>query len=344
MLREYINKTELARLKEMLAESRNVVIVTHVSSDGDAIGSSLGMYEYLKLLGKDVTVIVPNSYPDFLHWMSNSEKVIQYDKHQERAKKIVDAADLICVLDLNESKRLENLAEPIVAAKAKKVLIDHHVGPEPFCDLTISYPGASSTCELIFRILDEFDAMGSYTKAGAEDLFAGMCTDTGIFCFNSNDPDVFTIIAELMKKGIDKDLIIRKIYNNYKASRFKMMGYVLYEKLVVMPGLNAAYYTLTKEEMKRFDFIRGDAEGIVNMPLEIKGMKLSISLREDTEKPRILVSLRSVDDFSARQMAEEYFNGGGHLHASGGQLYCTMDEAIKITEKAIRAHAKELMA
>lgn len=340
MLTNKISAREIDAVRKLFDECRNVVIVTHTSADGDAIGSSLGLYEYLKKKGKNVTVIVPNFYPDFLKWMTDTDKIIQHNFHRKTARMYIDHADLICVLDLNEVSRMEELGEVVRGAKAKKVMIDHHLNPERFCDLTISYPQASSASELVFRIINAIGGLSHLTKAGAEDIYAGMCTDTGKFSFNSNDPDIFLIIAELLKKGIDKDLIVRKIYNNFTEGRFRMLGYVLYEKLKVLPELHAAYYTLTKEEMARFSYLKGDLEGVVNMPLEIKGTKLSISLREDTDKPRILISVRSVDDFPANKLAAEFFNGGGHLNAAGGMLYCPMEEAVAITEKAIEAYCK----
>ncbi|MCQ2076555.1 MAG: DHH family phosphoesterase [Bacteroidaceae bacterium] len=335
MITNKISVGELEAVKKLFDDCHNVVIVTHTSADGDAIGSALGLYEYLKKRGKSVKVVVPNYFPDFLRWMTDADKIISYNIHRKMAQTYVDYADLICVLDLNEPKRMEDLGDVVVKARAKKVMIDHHLNPDCFCDVTVSYPSASSASELVFRIIYGIGGLAHLTRAGAEDIYAGMCTDTGKFSFNSNDPDIFLIIAELLKKGIDKDKIVRNIYNNFTEGRFKLLGYVLYEKLKVVADKHAAYFSLTKDELSRFNYIKGDMEGVVNMPLEIKGVRMSISLREDTEKPRILVSVRSVDDFPANKVAEVFFNGGGHLNAAGGMLYCSMAEAIEITEKAI---------
>lgn len=343
MLSQKISYTEIAEAKLMFEACRNVVIVSHISADGDAIGSSLGLYEYLKKKGKQVTVIMPNYFPDFLKWMTDADKILQYDRRRAMSKTYISAADLIVVLDLNEPSRLEELAVPITKCKAKKIMIDHHLHPQKFCDLTISYPDASSTSELVFRLLDAIGGISALTKAGAEDLYAGMCTDTGKFSYNANDPDLYIILSELLRKGIDKDRINRKIYNNFTEARFRLLGYILSEKLQVFPDLHAALFTLTRDELSRFSYIKGDTEGVVNMPLEIKGTKLSIYLREDTEHPRIFVSIRSVDDFPANKMAAEFFNGGGHLNAAGGQLHnMPMEEAVEIAKKAIAAYEDEL--
>ena len=223
------------------------------------------------------------------------------------------------------------------------MLIDHHLNPDVPADLIISEPEASSTCELVFRLVWQMGAFPNLNRQFAVPIYCGMMTDTGGFTYNSSRPEIFFIISELLTKRIDKDKIYRNVYHNYSESRIRLMGYVMYEKLVYMPEYNAAYYTLTKDELKRFRFIKGDAEGLVNIPQQIKGLRLSISLREDTEKEHVVwVSLRSVDSFPCNLMAEEFFNGGGHLNASGGRLNCSMDEAVKIVKDAIIAYENKL--
>ena len=180
------------------------------------------------------------------------------------------------------------------------------------------------------------------TANGAAAIYCGMMTDTGGFTYSSNDPEIYNIISYLLQKGIDKDKIYRNVFNNYSTSRMRFLGYVLYEKLQFYADDRASIFSITRDELKRFNFIRGDAEGIVNFPLQVRGMRLSISLREDTERDVIRVSLRSVDDFPCNKMAEEFFNGGGHLNASGGELPFPMDEAIKTAQKAIEAY-KDLL-
>ena len=170
-----------------------------------------------------------------------------------------------------------------------------------------------------------------------------MMTDTGGFTFASTRPEIYFIISQLLTKRIDKDRIYRNVYHNYSENRLRLMGFVMYEKLVYLPDYHASFYTISKDEQKRFNFIKGDAEGLVNIPQQIKGLKLSVSLREDTEKDNVIwVSLRSVDDFPCNEMAAQFYNGGGHLNASGGRLECTLDEAVDITHKAIEAFAEKL--
>ena len=340
---DILNADQLAQLNQLISNAQNILITCHKSPDGDAIGSSLGWAEYLRSLGKDATVIVPDQYPDFLKWMPNTEKIVRYDKHKEKCNMLFKITDLIFCLDYNTPSRVDEMESSLVSSPAPKVLIDHHLDPNVPAVLTISQPEASSTSELVFRIVWQLGGFERLSKQFAVPVYCGMMTDTGGFLYNSTRPEIYFIIGELLTKKIDKDKIYRNVYHNYSEDRIRMMGYVMYEKLVYVPELHAAYYTLTKEEQKRFNFIKGDAEGLVNIPQQIKGLKLSISLREDSDKPNLVwVSLRSVDDFPCNKMAEEFFNGGGHLNASGGRVNGTMQDAVETVKKAFRAYQNKL--
>ena len=334
---------QLAQMDQLISTAQSVLVVCHKSPDGDAIGSSLGMAEYLRQRGKDVTVVVPDQYPDFLHWLPNSEKIVRYDKHPDKCDMLFKITDLIVCLDFNTPSRVEDMEPALVSSPARKILIDHHLKPDVDADLVISQPEASSASELVFRVVWQLGGFPELGKAFAIPVYCGMMTDTGGFTFNSTRPEIFFIIGELLTKHIDKDKIYRNVYHNYSYDRIRLMGYVMYEKLVYLPEYHASYYAITRDEQKRFNFIKGDAEGLVNIPQQIKGLKLSISLREDTEKPNLVwVSLRSVDDFPCNLVAERFFNGGGHLNASGGRLNCSIDEAVEIARQAIVAFADTL--
>ena len=338
-----MNEDQLVQMNQLISNANNILITCHKSPDGDAIGATLAWAEYLTSIGKESTMIVPDQFPDFLTWLPNSQKIVRYDKHREKCDMLFKIADLIFCLDYNTPSRVDEMEQSLVNSPANRVLIDHHLKPEVPAVLTISQPEACSTCELIFRIVWQMGAFEQQTKHFAVPVYCGMMTDTGGFLYNSTRCEIYFIISQLLTKHIDKDRIYRNVYHNYSEDRIRLMGYVLYEKLVYIPEYNAAFYTLTKDELRRFHFIKGDAEGLVNIPQQIKGLKLSISLREDTDKPNIIwVSLRSVDDFPCNLMAEQFFNGGGHLNASGGRINGTMQDAIETVRKAIEAFADRL--
>jgi len=331
-----LNNEDLEALRALIDNASNVVILSHVNPDGDAMGSSLGLMYYLNKKGKKAVPVVPGQCPDFLQWLPGSEQVVRYDKHPEKGNAAFAAADLICCLDFNDLGRIDNIRACVEASNAKVLLIDHHENPTVKTDLCISQPQLSSTSELLFRLLWQLDEMDEMDKRLATCIYCGMMTDTGGFTYNSNDPAIFFIISQLLTFRIDKDKIYRNVYHNYTESRIRLVGYLLYERLHVLADGKASYYSLSREDMIRFNFRRGDAEGIVNIPLQIKGLRLSISLREDTERDNLIwVSLRSVDDFSCIDVAEKFFNGGGHVNAAGGRLHCSLAEAEEIAGKAI---------
>jgi phosphoesterase RecJ-like protein len=338
-----LNEAQLSQLDHLIISADTILITCHKSPDGDAIGSCLGWAEYLRSRGKDPTVIVPDQFPDFLMWLPNTEKIVRYDKHKEKCDMLFKIADLVFCLDFNATSRVSDMESALVSTPAPKVLIDHHLDPTVPAVLSISHPEACSTCELVFRIAWQMNGFQSLGRQFAIPVYCGMMTDTGGFLYNSSRPEIYFIIGELLTKHIDKDRIYRNVYHNYSEDRIRLMGYVMYEKLTYLPEYHAAYYTINKDELRRFHFIKGDAEGLVNIPQQIKGLRLSISLREDTEKKNLIwVSLRSVDQFPCNKMASEFFNGGGHLNASGGHLNMTMEEAVETVRRAIIAYAEML--
>ena len=335
-----LSSQEAATLQEMIAASQHIVICCHKSPDGDAIGSSLGWRGFLLSQGKQAQVCIPDMMPDYLQWLPDSQTILRYDKHPAEVQRAFDEADLVFCLDFNGAGRLDEMQDVLTGCRARKVMIDHHLNPELPVDLLVSHPHMSSTSELIFRIVWQLGGFGKLGKYFATCIYCGMMTDTGGFTYNSNDPAIFLIISELLTKEIDKDKIYRKVFNNFSSNAIRFRGHLMDRKLHVFEDLHAAFYTVTRQEMKRYGFIKGDLEGLVNEPLRIRGMKFTISLREDTEVDgRILVSLRSVDDFPCNKVASEFFNGGGHLNASGGRLNATMEEAERIACQAIEAYA-----
>ena len=335
MLSKIISQANIDHVEKWFEKADKLVIVSHVSPDGDAIGSSLGLYHFLLSQDKTVHVIVPNAFPDFLKWMPGAKDIIQYNRYKEFADKLINEADVLCVLDLNALSRLDDMQDVVRNSPARKLLVDHHLYPEDFARITISHPHISSTSELVFRLICQLGNFSDISKEGAECIYTGMMTDTGAFTYNSNDREIYLIIGELLSKGIDKDEIYRNVYNNNSESRLLLQGYVLCDKMQIFPEFRAALITLSREEQKRFHYMKGDTEGLVNIPLSIKDICFSVFLREDTEKDMIKISLRSVGTFPCNQVATEFFNGGGHLNASGGEYYGTLEEAVELYKQAL---------
>ncbi len=335
-----LKEQEAATLREMIAASQRIVICCHKSPDGDAIGSSLGWAYYLQSLGKEPVVCIPDMIPDFLQWLPGTERLVRYDKQPEKVKNTFEEADLVFCMDFNGASRLDDMETVLTSCPAKKVMIDHHLNPNLPVELLVSFPQACSTCELVFRLVWQLGGFEDLDKKWATCVYCGMMTDTGGFTYASNDPAIYMIIGELLTKGIDKDKIYRKVFNNYSPNAIRFRGHLMDQSLHIFEGLHASYYCVTCKEMENYHFIKGDLEGLVNEPLRVKGMKLSISLREDTEvKDRVWLSLRSVDDFPCNKLAAEFFNGGGHLNASGGKLLCSLEEAERIVCQAVEAYS-----
>jgi len=335
MLNKIFEEKDVQKLETYIKKGERFVIITHISPDGDAIGSSLGLYHYLSVIGKDsVNVVVPNDFPAFLKWMPGAGDIVVYEHHKEYAERLIREADVIFCLDFNELKRIGKLAPFLEAADGRKVLIDHHPDIADFCRLVISCAEMSSTSEMVFRLLCALKSFSDINKEAAECIYAGMMTDTGSFTFNSNNPNIYTIITELIKKGIDKDLIYRNVYQVYSFSRMRLTGYSLYRKLKTYPHQKTAIITLTLEELNRFHYVPGDTEGLSNMPLSIEGIQFAAFLREDTDF--IKISFRSLGEFSCNLFSKTYFQGGGHKNAAGGEFYGTLADAVVAFEKALR--------
>ena len=341
---ELLSEAEIATLKEIIDNSNRIVICCHKSPDGDALGSSLAWAEYLRTQGKEPDIIVPDAYPDFLQWLPGSDRIIRYDKHAaDKADEMLQKADLIFCLDFNGTNRVDEMKYALEQSPAHKIMIDHHLDPSMDTVLTVSHPQMSSTSELVFRIIWQLGGFEEMSRKCAVCIYCGMMTDTGGFTYNSNQPEIFFIVSQLLTKGIDKDKIYRNVFNNFSPWAIRLRGYLMSQKLNIFNDLHAAYFTISRRDMRDFHFIKGDAEGLVNEPLKIKGMRLSISLREDDRRDNtIWVSLRSVDDFPCNLVATEFFNGGGHLNASGGRLHCTLDEAERVVRRAF-AHYEDLL-
>ena len=328
----------MRELKNLLSSKQNVVITTHVNPDGDAIGSSVALLNFLIKMGHDVSVIVPNDYPDFLKWMKNDELIINYSNSKNESQEKIKDASLIFCLDFNNLNRINDLGDYISESNAKKVLIDHHLDPSDFYDYKIHDVKASATAELVYNFLIELDS-NAVDKDISEALYTGILTDTGSFKF-SMSPKVHKIVSDLMSRGVDIGFINNKIYDSNSLDKLKLIGYALSEKLEVISNGNAAYIVLSRKDLKDHNFKKGDTEGLVNYALSISNVNMAVLIIETKE--RIKFSFRSIGQFSVNEFAKKYFNGGGHKNAAGGSLEDKLSVALEKFLKDISKYSKDL--
>ena len=339
LLSNIIPSQDVDSIRTLVKQFDRSTIISHVSPDGDAIGASLGLYHYLVKFGKMPDIVVPNGFPSFLFWMPGIDHVYTYTQSPDKVEILLSQADLIFVLDLNAVSRVEALGSMLISSSAIKVMIDHHLYPEMFCQTIISHPEISSTSELIFRLIYQMSGVDSITKEMAVCIYTGMMTDTGGFTYNSNSVEIYRIIAILIEVGIDKDEIYRNVYQNYTYERIRLQGYILSQCMKKYDCYPMTLITLSKEEASKFNCQKGDTEGFVNIPLSIKGNRLSVFMREDDDK--IKISLRSSGTFPCNKLASKCFNGGGHLNASGGEFYGTMKDAVAKMEQFLSEFEEE---
>ena len=340
MISKIISEELIKETQEAIEQVERITIVAHMGPDGDAVGSSLALYHFLLAIEKKPVVILPNDFPDFLAWMPGADEILIYEKEQKKANAVFAQSELIFALDFNSFSRLGPMKNAVITSSARKILIDHHPGPEYFADVVISHPELSSTSELVFRLICRMEKFPKINLACAECIYTGMMTDTGNFSYNSNHQDVYSIIFNLVKIGLDTNEIYQKVYNTYSSNRLRLMGYCLFKKMKVYSKYQTALITLTKKELLLFKYKVGDAEGFVNIPLSIKGVKFSVFMREDADN--IKISFRSQGDFPTNKIASELFNGGGHLNASGGESNLSLTETIKKFEAALPDYMESL--
>jgi phosphoesterase RecJ-like protein len=314
--------------KDFMAQPRNVVIVTHHKPDADALGSSLGLAGYLKKKGHFVQVITPSDYPEFLHWMPGNEAVLAFDKSREaQIAQHIEEAEIIFCLDFSALNRIEDLTEFVRKSSARKVLIDHHLEPEDFAEFNQWDARAASTAGLVFDLILELGDTEKIDSNIANCLYAGIMTDTGGFRHSNTRHEEFLIASELVRLGANPTKVSKLIYDTNSLERLRLMGFVLGEKLKVLPEYHTAYMTLSAEELKKFGSQTGDTEGFVNYGLSIKGVRLSVMIYE--RKDSIKLSFRSLGNFNVNELARKYFEGGGHKNASGGTSSTTLEQTLQ---------------
>ena len=332
--------TEIKKINIFLSTPKNIVIVTHWSPDGDAIGSSLGLYNYLIKKKHKVTVITPNDYPSFLFWMKGNDKILNFSIDAKKAKPLVAKADIIFCLDFNSLKRIDKLGDEVGKSKALKVMIDHHLQPDGFADIMLHDVGSCSTCQLVFDFIELMGDKKLIDKNIAECIYTGIMTDTGSFRFRSTTSKTHTILAQLINAGADNAAVHAKIYDGNTEDKLRLLGFCLSEKLVVFKDYKAAFISLTDSELKRYNYKKGDTEGVVNYALSIEGIKMAGFFVERDDE--IKISLRSKGDFDVNVFCRKHFNGGGHANAAGGQSDLSLDETVTKFVQLLPEYKKQL--
>lgn len=333
-----MSPSNIKQLGEILkVTSRKVVIISHVNPDGDAVGSVLGFLHFLSRLGfNDVTPVLPSVFPSFLEWMPGSSQVLIANdtRQKDKAEKAITDADIIFCLDFNDIERVDALASVLKSAEGNKILIDHHPDPKDEFDLQLSEIAVSSTAELIYNIIGQLKLDHFVDKSSAECLYTGIITDTGSLSYACNNPGTYYTIAKFMQLGIDGEAIHRKVYDTYSEERMRLLGYSLSQKLKVFIEYSTAYISLCKEDLVRYKYKDGDTEGLVNFALSIKGIFLAAIFIE--KEDLVKISFRSEGDLNVNFLAREYFNGGGHKNASGGNSNKSLKDTLLEFEKIIK--------
>ena len=318
--------------KKIINDNDSFIITTHRGPDGDAMGSSMAMYNLLVNLKKNVNVIIPNSYPNFLSWLPNVENVINHEENSTNISKLIDKVDIIIMLDFNDLSRIENLESYVLNSKAKKILIDHHQDPDlSICDLSFCDTTFSSTCELLYMILNQ--AKFNLTKNIADCLYTGILTDTGSFKFSCTTKNTHVSVGHLISIGVNSTEINNLIYNNYSYDRINLLGHCLTNKLKIYNN-SSAIISLSEEELKKFNFKKGDTEGIINYALSIKEVIFAVFI---VEKDNIVkLSFRSLGNINVQEISKRYFGGGGHFNAAGAKSDLSLDKTIIKVENIIK--------
>ena len=327
------------RLRELLQQPQRILITTHLRPDGDAMGSSLGLYNYLKEKGHFVQVVTPTDFPRSYAWMKGSDHVLDAQTSLQQASLAAEEAQLIFCLDYGVLKRLATFEAAVRTSKAFKVHIDHHLDFEEFAEFPYRDVKASSTSELVYRFIHELETNPILNQATAECLYTGILTDTGSFRYATTTPAVHRIVADLIEKGADVLKIHHYLFNDFTENRTRFVGYCLYERMRVLPELHTAYFTIPHKDLERFQIEHGDTEGLVNYTLSIQGINFGVIMIEYPEQ--IKMSFRSIGSFPANSFAA-HFQGGGHFNAAGGKSTQSLQATEQVFLKLLEGYKNAL--
>lgn len=332
---------EIRLLKEVLILPKKISIITHRNPDGDAIGSSMALYRYLTKLGHNSKVIFPSEYPAGYSFIEGVSLSVIFDSDPEQARSVIDNSEVIFCLDFNGLDRVDKLGENIQFSKAKKILIDHHLDPEPFTDIEFSDINSSSTCELVFKVIEGLGDISKIDTSIGEALFTGLITDTGSFRYGTR-PYTYEVASKLKGLGVDDYKLADKIFNSQKEKHLRLLGHCLANRMEVIKDYGVGIMWLTKQDYVDFEIQRGDTEGIVNYMLMIENIRVAAFI---LEQPSIIkISLRSKGDISVQEIAQKYFNGGGHKNAAGGGVYANLQDIIDKVKKVMPLYLPKIQS
>lgn len=331
----------ISNLYTQLTDKKKVIITMHQKPDGDAMGSTLGLFHFLKKFGHDVTVISPTNWASFLNWMPGEKQVLDYERQTDQANELIASADWLFCLDFNILSRTKNMEAALIAATGKRILIDHHQQPqEEMFAYGISDTNKSSTAEMVYDFIIGSGHQDKIDKDIAECIYTGVMTDTGSFRFPSTSAAVHTLVADLKEHGLEHGIVHEAIYDNFSETRLRFIGNVLLNRMEIFYEYNTALIAIPAADLVKYDIKTGDTEGLVNYPLSIEGIKLAAIVIDRGEERKC--SFRSKGNFDVNTFARTYFNGGGHFHAAGGQSKESLENVVIAFKKAMKENTENL--
>ena len=337
-----MDKNKIAQAGKYVDKAQKIVITTHKNPDGDAVGSSIGLALVLRKMGKEVSVIVPNRYPDFLHWLPGQELVSDFLADPKKARELIFDADLLFALDYNDLSRIGEVEHAMRKATAPIIMVDHHLNPSDFAEVMISDATQCATAQMVYFLIEEWDKTDLIDREVGENLYTGIMTDSGSFRFSSTTSQTHYVAAALLDKGVVPNHVHESIFDTNSIDRMHLLGFALNERMKVMEEYQTAYIYLSAEELAKYNFKPGDTEGFVNFALSITGIRFAAFFAE--KDGIIKISFRSKGDVPANEFSSNHFNGGGHLNAAGGMsrkgLNETVREFVNLVPEFMKPHLK----
>jgi len=329
-----MKKEDIEIVKNLLANPKKIAIIPHRSPDGDAMGSTLALYHFLKKINHQPIVISPNDFPGFLAWLPGSESVLVYENEKESVTKVLQSAELVFTLDFNALHRTGEMEQVLQKLKVPFVMIDHHQKPDNYALVTYSDTSIGSTCQMIYEFISSLGKKDLLDKTIATCLYTGIMTDSGSFRYPSTTSTTHRIVADLIDLGVNNSEIHNLVFDDNSFNRLQLLGRAL-QNMKVFPEYKTAYTTLSQNELDEFHYKKGDTEGFVNYGLTIKGINFAAIFIENRDENSIKISFRSQGTFDVNQFSIENFNGGGHINAAGGKSTLSMEETTKKFENLL---------